>query len=754
MRRLFLFLMSFVTVLPFLGQTIQFESASINDGDELSSISEITLNFNFDDVAASLSVEADELGISSVMADKFKYRMLLYKGSKDDTDIIGQNQDPASNENILGYGYKTIGKSAVVSGQHSVSIPFSSPISLEAGEAYTIYFPAKMFQAGIPGTLYSTTKYAEAIIIEIKGASSGASVLLFESASPESSSELDVLNEVVVNFNQNIKIAEDSQAIVTLNGVEYGNSSSMTCVDQSLTITFDNLSLYNGKEYVVTIPGNVVMSEDESQVLDAISLIYKGTAYQYMTTGRISPSTNNPVSWFTTVNIPFSFPDGYNIGNTDDVTVKLYEGDMDGEPTIVACNSDINLTSLVANVWKFDLKPSTSYYLVLDKETIFPARSDDYRIKLKDTTNDEVILVYTTPAELETPTKVTLSESTPTNLSGLEKLESVVVELAKYEFESTSYDVKLVAENPVAIFYDGTTETNVPLTYDIESAKATIAINRPLEAGKEYTLTIPTNTFAPSANENLAAVAGNDEIVLTYNGVAAQTYKVTCEFAGMGSMVTVVEAGKTATFDFTSAEGWGVASVTFNGEVVELTDNTFTTPAIEADALVVANYTKPVVTYHNLEVAIDEYASASYNLAEGETVTVTVAPTDGWKLESLTLNGTDVTEYVVDNTTYEIPAITEDSKLVATHSYADEIQFYDLTSDVANIAIDGSDYTIGNEGQNVVISNVEPGDHISVYTVNGMLVASHEANNNVVKISLPAGIYIIRVNNVTFKIQH
>ena len=273
LKRFFLFLVSLMSCLPFLGQTIQYENASISDGEELTTISEITLDFNFDAVSTSLGIPAADLGISSVMKDFFKYRMLLYKGSKD-SEGIGQNQDPSTNEDIVGYGYITIGKSSVVNGQHSITIPFTNPITMTPGEVYTIYIPGKMFQAGYNGTLYSNTKYPDSIIIEIKGSNSVDNNLQLTTIQPEVNTEIDILSELLLEFSQNISIADNTKVDIATGGGIVASTTNLYCEGNMLKITFDNISLYKGKDYVVTIPSNAIMTEDGLQPLDAISLQY------------------------------------------------------------------------------------------------------------------------------------------------------------------------------------------------------------------------------------------------------------------------------------------------------------------------------------------------------------------------------------------------------------------------------------------------------------------------------------------------
>lgn len=202
---------------------------------------------------------------------------------------------------------------------------------------------------------------------------------------------------------------------------------------------------------------------------------------------------------------------------------------------------------------------------------------------MKDTTNPEVILTYTTPSELVKPAKVNV-EIEPSESTEYKCLDIVTFNLPDYEFENNSYYIKLATENPVAIFSDGTNETSLPLTFNANEKKATCEVNCTLEAGKTYTLKIPAGTFAPSANANLAAVAANDELVYTFTGKAADSYTLTYAVEGQATLVTEVAPKAEVNVSFPANDGFKVASIAFNGEQ-QAVAGTFTTPAIAQNSV-------------------------------------------------------------------------------------------------------------------------------------------------------------------------
>ena len=173
-----------------------------------------------------------------------------------------------------------------------------------------------------------------------------------------------------------------------------------------------------------------------------------------------------------------------------------------------------------------------------------------------------------------------------------DRLDIVTLNLADYEFEGNSYTVQLAVENPVAIFNDGTNDTQLPLTFNATEKKAICAINRPLEAGKTYTLKVPAGTFAPNAHANLAAVAANDELVYTYIGKAVPATEyvtVTYTIEGVSAMRHEVEKGKAVSFTLTPAdELWTVGNV--ENATLDEGSGKYVTAPLEADHEVKASF--------------------------------------------------------------------------------------------------------------------------------------------------------------------
>lgn len=152
-----------------------------------------------------------------------------------------------------------------------------------------------------------------------------------------------------------------------------------------------------------------------------------------------------------------------------------------------------------------------------------------------------------------------------------------------------------------------------------------------------------------------------------------------------------------------------------------------------------------------VNVELVNFAKTSFEVLEGRDATVTLQPVDDWKLASLTLNGKDVTGDVEANA-YTIKNIAEESSLVATYEYAQEVEIIETAGIVS---VEGHDYSVSNNGEFIKIENLREGDVVKVYTVNGMAIAQFTASKDIAEISAPQGqIYVVMINNTAVKVRH
>lgn len=120
-------------------------------------------------------------------------------------------------------------------------------------------------------------------------------------------------------------------------------------------------------------------------------------------------------------------------------------------------------------------------------------------------------------------------------------------------------------------------------------------------------------------------------------------------------------------------------------------------------------------------------------------------PAEGWKIHSVTFNGTDVTNELSSDNSYRTPEITESSELIVV--YASTTNAIDaMRSELPSPKL------VGSSGS-IVISEAEEGQTVYVYTTAGVLVDTAVTHNGTTTIRVQENeVYIVKVGNKTFKV--
>lgn len=141
--------------------------------------------------------------------------------------------------------------------------------------------------------------------------------------------------------------------------------------------------------------------------------------------------------------------------------------------------------------------------------------------------------------------------------------------------------------------------------------------------------------------------------------------------------------------------------------------------------------------------------TTSTEIVKGKNVRIQV-PSELWKIASLMRYkgeeaGSNVTDFV-ENGVYTSSAINDNTRFEVALEYAAPLVFSDITTGVAELP--DSDIQIFSEGDNIVVKGLSGGEFITVYTMAGIAVGSHEAaaGKDTVNISATTGqTYIVRV---------
>ena len=124
-----------------------------------------------------------------------------------------------------------------------------------------------------------------------------------------------------------------------------------------------------------------------------------------------------------------------------------------------------------------------------------------------------------------------------------------------------------------------------------------------------------------------------------------------------------------------------------------------------------------------------------------ETYTFHIVPAEGWQIHTVMYNGMDVTSSVQDGM-IQLSGITYSSEL--------NITFSEIPTGAANVS--DNKVKVYGHNENVIITNAQKNDLISIYTQNGMLVNEYIADSDRMSIKLQSGLYMVKVKGLAVKV--
>lgn len=150
--------------------------------------------------------------------------------------------------------------------------------------------------------------------------------------------------------------------------------------------------------------------------------------------------------------------------------------------------------------------------------------------------------------------------------------------------------------------------------------------------------------------------AGEYSVDITYN-----------EGGSVSASAKRVDEGKPVTFTFTPNEGHELYKASVNGvDIMPLVENNhYTINGVTDDIKLNAEFS---LIHYSIKASCSTGGSVSaslYNVLYGDDVTFTVIPSEGYEIESIKLNGTDVTSRFI-NGSYTLRGVTADQVLYAT----------------------------------------------------------------------------------------
>jgi len=147
------------------------------------------------------------------------------------------------------------------------------------------------------------------------------------------------------------------------------------------------------------------------------------------------------------------------------------------------------------------------------------------------------------------------------------------------------------------------------------------------------------------------------------------------------------------------------------------------------------------VYYVNLTVQQGTTGFTRQPMKSDERYTIYIGSYGDYKVNSVSFNGEDVTDDIVDGY-YTTPLIKNESVLSIT---------YEVTSSNNSIMLEKV-RVIGFDNE-ISISNIDEVSDISVFTADGKLVDSRPSSYGSVKINvMPNNLYVVKVGNKTYKV--
>lgn len=204
-----------------------------------------------------------------------------------------------------------------------------------------------------------------------------------------------------------------------------------------------------------------------------------------------------------------------------------------------------------------------------------------------------------------------------------------------------------------------------------------------------------------------------------------------------------VKEGESVTLSVTPKDGYCLKSLIVNGTDVinEVKNNIYTIPSIN-QITTVEVYFEELPPYLTIKSADNGYVSQKAN--KGDTYSFIILSNDGWEIESISFNGSDVTEQMEGNK-YTTPTIMSDSELCIVYKKKN-INSINSTRSKTDIKVFASNGTIS-------IQNNGTATNATVYDTSGHIAISKMIGTGISTIELPTNnIYIAKVGHYTFKL--
>ena len=316
--------------------------------------------------------------------------------------------------------------------------------------------------------------------------------------------------------------------------------------------------------------------------------------------------------------------------------------------------------------------------------------------------------------------------------------------------DPTVCKLTVVAHGEGEVNFLGQSVRNGKLEWNVEKNSEVDILANP-DFGYKVTVSFPTDDGPGSSVEDLtyfSAQIGEDPVTVevTFTKIPVT---LTVQQGESGYVEVEAEYGQTRNVRIMPYEGWYVNSVTLDGmDYTYMLDaeNQFTTPELYSNAYLNVDL-QPYFTPSPVTLTIQQAESGCVEMeAEyGKTNTVRIMPYDGWRINSVTLDGTDYTYMLDAENRFTTPELYSNAFL--------NVAFEQYDSDgVRGISADGTK-VYAQEGR-LVIDQATPGSLIRIYDESGREMKSFTTDGSRTETTLPANhVYIVKTPQKSVKIK-
>ena len=270
-----------------------------------------------------------------------------------------------------------------------------------------------------------------------------------------------------------------------------------------------------------------------------------------------------------------------------------------------------------------------------------------------------------------------------------------------------------------------------------------------IEDGNNCTLYVPIgskSTYESSKHWNNFDTIVEEEIGYDI------LYRVSASKSGQGSIAINGEAktsvdilsGTKVGVVFTPASGWKLKSVVLNDKDVtaSLVENVYEIETLDANMVFVATFEElPAI----LSLRTADGGSIDMPVVKGKTFSCVFTPDEGWTINNVRYNNSDVTTSLTEGNEYTTPVIKVDAMLsVAYEKDINSVEAFSIDTNMkAYVMSDGM----------LIVEGVDSGSPVVVYDAAGKVLSSLVTIDGRCSYQLPdAGVYLVKGISKTIKV--